>query len=97
MVRTGTMLREGFESLAAEAGVGIRQTGPVQMPNMAFEGDKEFARAKAFCATLAERGVIAHPRHNWFVSAAHTDSDVERILDAAREGFAAVRGKFGEE
>jgi glutamate-1-semialdehyde 2,1-aminomutase len=40
--------------------------------------------------------VIFHPRHNWFLSAAHTDTDVERAVEAARAGFRAVRERFGD-
>jgi hypothetical protein len=34
--------------------------------------------------------VIVHPRHNWFLSAAHSDGDVDRFLEAARDGLQAV-------
>jgi glutamate-1-semialdehyde 2,1-aminomutase len=94
MIETGTLLREGLDRAAAEAGVAISQTGPVQIPNLSFPGDEDYARALAFCATAAEHGVIFHPRHNWFISAAHTPSDVERAVAAARAGFQAVRDQF---
>jgi glutamate-1-semialdehyde 2,1-aminomutase len=96
MVRIGTLLREGLEREAAEAGVRISQTGPAQVPNLSFPGDENHARAFAFCAAAVDHGVIFHPRHNWFVSAAHTESDVERALVAARAGFRAVREPFGK-
>ena len=51
--------------------------------------------ARAFCAAVVDHGVIVHPRHNWFVSAAHTDRDIERVLEATACGFQAVREKFG--
>jgi glutamate-1-semialdehyde 2,1-aminomutase len=90
MERVGTRLREKFEQLAQEVGVPIRQTGPVQMPNLSFPGDEDFAKARAFSATMLERGVIVHPRHNWFLSAAHDDSDVDRFLEAAEDGLESV-------
>ncbi|HEY1639171.1 MAG TPA: aminotransferase class III-fold pyridoxal phosphate-dependent enzyme [Streptosporangiaceae bacterium] len=96
MIATGTLLREGLEREAAQAGIRISQTGPVQMPNLSFAGDGTYERAVAFCGTAAEHGVILHPRHNWFISAAHTASDVDRVLEAAREGFRVVRERFGE-
>ena len=92
MERVGTRLRDGFEQLAQEVGVPIRQTGPVQMPNLSFPGDEEFAKARAFCATMLERGVIVHPRHNWFLSAAHDEGDVDRFLEAAEDGLESVLG-----
>jgi glutamate-1-semialdehyde 2,1-aminomutase len=95
MSRIGAMLREGLDRAAAEAEVEISQTGPVQLPNLSFPGDQDYARASAFCAAAAEHGVIFHPRHNWFICAAHTESDVERAVDAARAGLRAVRDQFG--
>jgi glutamate-1-semialdehyde 2,1-aminomutase len=90
MERVGKRLRDGFDQLAREAGVQIRQTGPVQIPNLSFPGDRDFAKARAFSTTMLERGVIVHPRHNWFLSAAHTESDVDRFLEAAEGGLQAV-------
>jgi glutamate-1-semialdehyde 2,1-aminomutase len=90
MERVGNRLRGEFDQLANEIGVPIRQTGPVQMPNLSFPDDQNFAKALAFCTTMLERGVIVHPRHNWFLSAAHTDDDVDRFLDAAQHGLEAV-------
>jgi glutamate-1-semialdehyde 2,1-aminomutase len=95
MARIGTLLREGLEREAAQAGVPISQTGPAQIPNLSFPGDENHARAFAFGAAAADHGVIVHPRHNWFVSAAHTEADVERALAAARAGFRTVRERFG--
>jgi len=92
MERVGTRLREELDALAHDVGVPIRQTGPVQMPNLAFAGDDAaFTKAFAFSTAMLDRGVIVHPRHNWFLSAAHTDEDVDRFLEAARDGLEAVR------
>jgi glutamate-1-semialdehyde 2,1-aminomutase len=96
MQRTGTKLQEGIERQAAEAGVRISMTGPPVMPNLRFPDDGDLAKGKVFCGTVAEHGVIIHPRHNWFLSAAHTDHDIERALDATWAGFQAVRAQFGE-
>jgi glutamate-1-semialdehyde 2,1-aminomutase len=90
MRRIGSRLRDGLEELAQAAGVAICQTGPVQMPNLSFPGDTDYLKARAFSAVMLERGVIVHPRHNWFLSAAHTDADVDWFLEAAEEGLQAV-------
>jgi len=91
MERVGGRLRDELGRLADEMGVPINQTGPVQMPNLSFPGDVEFAKARAFSAAMLERGVIVHPRHNWFLSAAHDDGDVDRFLEAAQAGLEAAR------
>jgi glutamate-1-semialdehyde 2,1-aminomutase len=94
MTRAGQRLRDGLEAQATAYGIGIRQTGPVQMPFMTFDGDVDFARACAFCAAAAERGALLHPRHNWFLSAAHSDDDIDWALGATEAGFSAVRDLF---
>jgi glutamate-1-semialdehyde 2,1-aminomutase len=95
MESIGTKLREGIERQALATGVTVLQTGPAQMPNLRFADDRRFAKARVFCGSVVDHGVIVHPRHNWFVSAAHTDHDVERVLEATWEGFQAVRRQFG--
>jgi glutamate-1-semialdehyde 2,1-aminomutase len=97
MQRTGTMLCDGIERQAAEGGVRISLTGPPAMPNLRFPDDADLAKGKTFCGTVAEHGVIIHPRHNWFLSAAHSDRDIERALEATSAGFQAVRARFGED
>lgn len=95
MERIGTMLRAGIERQALASGLTVSQTGPVQMPNLSFAGDRDFAMARAFCAAVVDHGVIVHPRHNWFVSAAHSAADVDRVLEATEFGFQAVLREFG--
>jgi len=66
------------------------------MPYMSFKADHgRHARIKLFCGEAAKRGVYFHPRHNWFLSAAHTEEDIRRTLEVTDEAFAAVRKKFG--
>lgn len=96
MLQRGIRLREGLEEQARSAGVAICQTGPPQMPNVRFVGDESFERSRLFSGTCAAGGVIVHPRHNWFVSAALTDEDVDDALATIEVAFAAVREQFGE-
>ena len=58
----------------------LRFTDPDPLRNAAI-------RDTFFAETLA-RGVLLHPRHLWFVSAAHTDEDIARTLTAADEALA---------
>jgi glutamate-1-semialdehyde 2,1-aminomutase len=97
MERAGTLLRAGLAEQAADHGVSIRQTGPVQMPFVTFAGDVGYERASLFARVALENGAYLHPRHNWFFSAAHTDADIERALEATDVALAAVRQKHGEE
>ena len=97
MIATGTALREGLAGEAAQAGVADQPDRAGADAEPVLRRRRELRqRAVAFCGAAAEHGVILHPRHNWFVSAAHTASDVDRALAAAREGFRVVRERFGE-
>ncbi len=91
MEKMGTMLRDGLESLSRTHGLPLRQTGPAQMPLVLFENDTNAAMGFAFCAAALRAGVYFHPVHNMFLSAAHTPEDIARALDAAEQGFRAVR------
>jgi glutamate-1-semialdehyde 2,1-aminomutase len=44
----------------------------------------------AFCAAALSAGAYFHPRHNMFLSCAHTEADIDRALEAAEAGFVAV-------
>jgi glutamate-1-semialdehyde 2,1-aminomutase len=98
MVRAGTRLRDGLARQARVHGLRITQSGPVQMPFLTFAGDVAagtFDHADVFTGEAARRGVWLHPWHNWFLSAAHRDSDVDLALERTDEAFAAVRARFG--
>ena len=68
-------------------------TGPPAIPFMTFVADAgSFTRSRAFAATCAARGVYLHPHHNWFLSAALTETDMARVLDVTDVAFGeAVR------
>ncbi|BBK42569.1 glutamate-1-semialdehyde 2,1-aminomutase [Allostella vacuolata] len=92
MTAMGQRLRDGLAQLSSASGVAIRQTGPVQMPMVLFDDDADFRKGELFCATALRHGAYLHPRHNMFLSAAHREADIDRVLAAAEKGFAAVRG-----
>jgi len=90
MARMGQRLRDGLDRLAARHGVPITQSGPPQMPLVLFGEDPGFAKGAAFCSAALRAGAYFHPRHNMFLSCAHTEADIDRALEAADDGFAAV-------
>jgi glutamate-1-semialdehyde 2,1-aminomutase len=88
----GQRFRDGIAKQATEAGVGVRQSGPPQMPTILFEDDTDFAIGERFSAEALKRGVYLHPRHNMFLSAAHTVEDIDFALEVTSEAFAALKG-----
>lgn len=93
--RVGRRLREGLATQSASHGVPVRQSGPVQMPLVLFEDDPDFAKGTLFCAEALAHGAYLHPRHNMFLSLAHTEADIDRALAATDRAFAAVAARFG--
>jgi glutamate-1-semialdehyde 2,1-aminomutase len=92
--RIGGLLREGLAAQSVSHGVPVRQSGPVQMPLVLFEDDADFAKGTLFCAEALARGAYLHPRHNMFLSLAHTEADIDRALVATDAAFAAVAARF---
>ena len=87
----GLRLREGLAALASRNGIAIRQSGPPQMPLMLFDADPEVRKGRAFCSAALRHGAFFHPQHNMFLSAAHRAADIDEALEAAEQGFRAVR------
>lgn len=87
----GQELRDGILAQAAAWDLAVRYTGPVQMPYLTFAGDTGHELASVFAAEAIRRGAYLHPRHNWFVSAAMTGTDIELVLAATDQAFGAVR------
>jgi glutamate-1-semialdehyde 2,1-aminomutase len=99
--RAGTLLREGLDAQAQSHGVAIQQSGPVQVPSLRFLEDDpanlQLPRAMTFTSEAAKRGVYLHPTHNWFLSTAHSDEDIERTLAVTDVAFAQVKDAFGSD
>lgn len=86
----GERLRQGLAERAHRHGLAIDQSGPVQMPTLLFDDDPEWKRGFAFCAEALRHGAYLHPKHNMFLSCAHSEADIDAVLDAADAGFRHV-------
>ena len=70
-------------------------SGPPAMPFMTFRGDPGFEKNRFFCGEAARRGIFFHPHHNWFVSAALTEQDIDKATEVARACFSVTKAHFG--
>ncbi|HXQ44828.1 MAG TPA: aminotransferase class III-fold pyridoxal phosphate-dependent enzyme [Acidimicrobiales bacterium] len=86
-VKIGTLLRQGLSEQASVRGIDVSLSGPVQMPFMTFAGDQDFALADVFARRAVLGGVYLHPRHNWFVSGAMDEADVDKVLQVTDTAF----------
>ena len=85
--RMGDLLAGGLREAAAEHGFGVTISGPPAIPFLTFDQDPDLYMNQAFCAGMSRRGVYLHPHHNWFISYAHKETDIEQTVDTSREVF----------
>jgi glutamate-1-semialdehyde 2,1-aminomutase len=92
MRRMGQRLRDGIAAQALRHGVGVRQSGPPQMPTILFDDDTDCAKGSRFVLEALHRGVYLHPKHNMFLSLAHTVADIDHALSVTDQAFKVVAG-----
>lgn len=90
-IASGQRLRDGLQQQAASHGFTLRQSGPVQMPQILFEEDPDFRIGYGWAAAALKGGAYLHPFHNMFVSSAHTLDDMSAILHATDLAFETVK------
>ncbi len=90
MSRMGQRLKDGFLSAAGKAGHRISMTGPVTMPTLLFEDDREFEKLNAFAGQAARLGAIFHPAVNWNLSLAHREGDIDEAISIAEEALRLI-------
>lgn len=91
MKHLGEMLREGLLSLASSASIAMEVTGPAACPTVTIDGDDDYRLMTVFASEMVKRGIYVHPSHNWFVSAAHEEPDIEKLLEAAKPALLEVQ------
>jgi len=97
MKAMGMRLRQGLDQQARSRGLPITQTGPPAVPFMTFDADQGgFQRSRVFCGDCSRRGVFLHPHHNWFLSTAHTEADIDEALAVTDTAFGIVKEQFGD-
>ena len=91
LVRIGTLLRTSLDAQASQYGFSIRQTGPVQMPQILFDDDPDWRFGYRWCQLAMKHGAYLSPYHNMFINAAMTEADVAKTLEATGAAFADLQ------
>ncbi|MFZ5569517.1 MAG: aminotransferase class III-fold pyridoxal phosphate-dependent enzyme [Thermodesulfobacteriota bacterium] len=91
----GKKLCSGLVAAAAAHGYNLKITGAPAMPYLRITDDESLMLHQEWCAECTKRGAYFTPHHNWFVSTAHTDADIEQTLSIAAEAFQAIEKKYG--
>lgn len=94
MYARGQQLVTGLAAQAASHALPIVITGPAPMPYMSFAGETDHQFTLLWTAECAARGVFIHPKHNWFMSTALTEADVDTVLSVTDEAFGEVAKRF---
>ncbi len=92
--RRGERLRSGLESILRSAGHQVVTTGEPTVFTVSFQqaSPRNYRETLAadrvafsdFALALLDEGVLVLPDGRWYISAAHTDQDVDATLAAAR-------------
>ncbi len=86
----GRRLTEGMQRLADKHGYELKVTGVPSMPYLRLTDDPSLMLHQRFCSEAARRGAYMTSHHNWFMSCAHTQEDLDRSLEIVDDAFAAL-------
>jgi glutamate-1-semialdehyde 2,1-aminomutase len=107
LARRGSLLAAGLAEAAREAGVALQVNafGSLVTPFFTSTAVRDYDSAlranttayAAFFRAMLSRGIYPPPSQfeAWFLSAAHTDRDVTKTVDAARAAMRAVARHLG--
>ena len=93
----GRRLMDGLDRLARDLNVEARTIGIAPMPFLIFAQDDPAVRETAkyvFFRETTRRGLLLHPNHHWFVSAAHTEQDLAHTLEICEDAFREVKSEL---
>lgn len=94
VLRLGKRLKEGLRKAAESEGFRVNLTGPDSIPFMTFADDPDLYHNQRFSAAMAAGGVYLHPHHNWFLSYAHREDDIDETLEKAADSFKQIRDEL---
>ena len=91
IARLGELFRDGLDKLVTSYELPAAVVGLPISPFLVFDDGRRPARLKtAFYRETLHRGVMFHPNHQWFLSAAHTRDDIGAALTACREALEVI-------
>lgn len=79
----GTALLDGLASAIAASGSPVDLVGYAPSPFLRYSGPPARQREwqQAFYGATTAGGLLLHPSHQWFLSAAHTHADVDQVIE----------------
>lgn len=90
ILEKGKKLTDGMVAIAKSHGHTMKVTGMPSMPYVRVLHEAGIKFHRALCGECTRRGAFFTSHHNWFLSAAHTDEDIQRTWDILDDAFRAV-------
>ncbi len=90
ILSTGKKVFDGLVDIARGYGRELKVTGMPSMPYLRTVEDDGIAFHQALCGECTRRGLFLTSHHNLFVSAAHTDEDVQRTFEIFDDALKAL-------
>jgi len=97
MLAFGKKLFGALTEMAGNYGYTLKVTGEPSMPYLRITNDPSLMLHQDWCAECTKRGAFFASHHNWFVSTAHTDTDIEQTLAIVDAAFKAIKEKYKDE
>jgi len=92
----GAWFLSALERAVQASGVAATVNGIPPMPFLLFDKVDELAkeRRECFYTETIRRGLFIQPFHHWYISARHTQADLEQAIRAISEALAVVAERF---
>jgi len=91
ILEQGTKLNEGMIAVAKNHGYTLKVTGHPAMSYYRITDDESLMIHQQWCGECTRRGAYFTSHHNWFISTAHTDEDIDKTLEICDDAFEAVK------
>ncbi|MCU0661796.1 MAG: aminotransferase class III-fold pyridoxal phosphate-dependent enzyme [Myxococcota bacterium] len=95
MLAQGEKLLTGLTASAKSHGFDLKVTGSPSMPYLRITNDESQMLHQEWCGECTKRGAFFASHHNWFMSTAHSDNDIEKTLEIADEAFGVLKRRHG--
>jgi glutamate-1-semialdehyde 2,1-aminomutase len=90
----GKKLLDGMVGIAKAYGYDLKVSGHPSMPYLRITNDESLMLHQDWCAECTKRGAYFTSHHNWFISTAHSDEDIQRTWDIVDDAFKAIKNKY---
>jgi glutamate-1-semialdehyde 2,1-aminomutase len=77
----GERFKSGLLEITHRHGTSGRVTGPPCAPYLTFDEDPDLFLNQELSRELFAHGIYLHPHHHAFISAAHTEADIDKTLE----------------